>query len=215
MLLQRSALTFVDTYLNMLPRLYEALPPNQKRDLERRVKEWLLSTFQLDLDEKVARTFSTGSFGPLPLVHQFVKFMPELFQLFINGLYYSTIALAGVTAERFCIDLVLMTDFKVNDRSLSEQEKQAITEVRFFDLIELVTKWQLIHESTTTKLHDIRRTRNKYVHPQQPPFQTAKTDAERLIKSLCEIAEVEFGPSATGRYTIEDGGITLRMLPRP
>jgi hypothetical protein len=208
--LQRSALSFVDAYLNTLPRLYDALPPTQKRDLERQVREWLLSTFQSDLDEKVARTFSTGSIGPLPLVHQFVRFMPELFQLFINGLYYSTIALAGVTAERFCIDLILMTDFKVDGRSLSDEDKQAITEMRFFDLIQLAAKWQLIHESTKTKLHDIRKTRNKYVHPRHPPFQAAKTDAERLIKSLSEIAEVEFGPSATGRYTIRDGAIALR-----
>jgi hypothetical protein len=136
--------------------------------------------------------------------------MPELFQVFIYGQYYSAIALAGVTAERFCIDLLLVAEIKVDGRSLSDEEKQAITEMRFYDIIELLRKWELIQEATKTKLHEIRRTRNKYVHPAHPPFSTAKSDSERLIKTLCGIAQTEFGPGGTGRYVIDDGAIRLR-----
>ena len=203
-------MSFSAAYLNSLPRLYEVLSPDRKKELELTVRQWLLSSFQSDLDEKVARTFRTGSFGPLPLMHQFVKFMPELFQLFINGLYYSAIALAGVTAERFCFDLVLMADLRVDGRTLSGEEKEAITEMRFLDLIDLLSKWQLVQKTTKAKLHSIRSTRNKYIHPQRPPFDIAKADAERLIRFLCDIAEIEFGPSATGRYTIQDGEIVFR-----
>jgi hypothetical protein len=134
---------FVHVFLNSLPRLYETLQPEQKHDLELKVRDWLVSSFQSDLDKKVERTLSTGNFGPLPLVHEFVRFMPELLQLYINGLYYSTIALAGVTAERFCFDLVNMADFKIDDKLLSNEEKQAVMEMRFSDLVELLSKWRL------------------------------------------------------------------------
>jgi hypothetical protein len=202
--------SFGYAFLNLLPRFYESLRPDQKRDLESRVKDWLLSSFQSDLDKKVERALSTGTFGPLPLVHEFVKFMPELLQLYINGLYYSAIALAGVTAERFCLDLVNLAEIQVDARTLSNEEKRAVAEMRFSDLIDLLEKWNLIQDSTKTKLHEMRRTRNKYMHPQQPPFETAEADAKRLIELACDIAETEFGPGGTGRYLIQDGGLMLR-----
>lgn len=89
---------FVHVFLNSLPRLYETPQPEQKRDLELKVRDWLVSSFQSDLDGKVDRTLSAGNFGPLAQVHELVRFMAELLQLYINGLYYSAIALAGVTA---------------------------------------------------------------------------------------------------------------------
>lgn len=210
-----AVMSFVRAYLNSLPGLYETLAPDAKRELEGKVRDWLLSSFKSDLDQKVKRTFSTASFGPLPLIHEFVKFMPELFALFINGFFYSTIALAGVTAERFCCDLIGMADLRIDGRTLSDDEKQAMIEMRFYDLVELLSKWRLIQDSTRSKLHSIRKTRNKYIHPQQPRFEAAKTDAERLIGLLCDIAKTEFGPSATGRYTIVNGAITPRFQSKP
>jgi hypothetical protein len=190
--------------------LYETLGPEQKRDLEAKVRDWLTSSFQSDLDRKVERMLSVGNFGPLPLVHEFVRFMPELLQLYINGLCYSAIALAGVTAERFCFDLVNMADFKIDGKLLSNEEKQAVMEMRFIDLIDLLSKWSLIQDSTKRKLHEIRRTRNEYVHRNRPSSEMAKTDAKRLIQLACEVAETEFGPNGTGRYVIHDGALTLR-----
>ena len=201
---------FVSVFLNSLPKLYETLKPEQKRDLEVKVRDWLTSSFQSDLDGKVERTLSVGNFGPLPLVHEFVRFMPELLQLYINGLYYSAIALAGVTAERFCFDLVNMADFRIDDKVLSNEEKEAVMGMRFVDLIDLLSEWSLIQDSTKGKLHEIRRTRNRYVHPNAPPFDMAKNDAKRLIQLACEIAENEFGPNGTGRYVIDNGALTLR-----
>ena len=201
---------FVRVFLNSLPKLYQTLKPEQKHDLEVKVRDWLTSSFQSDLGEKVERTLSVGNFGPLPLVHEFVRFMPELLQLYINGLYYSTIALAGVTAERFCFDLVNMADFRIDDKVLSNEEKEAVMGMRFVDLIDLLSKWSLIQDSTKGKLHEIRRTRNIYVHPNAPPFDMAKNDAKRLIQLACEIAENEFGPNGISRYVIEDGALRLR-----
>jgi hypothetical protein len=204
------AANFVYVYLNSLPALYEISTPESKRKQQAEVREWLLRTFQADLDDKVERTLSTGTFGPLPLLHEFVKFMPELLQLYINGLYYSTIALAGVTAERFCFDLVNMAEFRIDGKMLSKEEKQAVMEMRFADMIDLLSEWSLIQDCTKSKLHEIRKIRNRYVHPNPPPFDTAKNDAKHLVELTCEIARIEFGPNGTGRYVIDDGALTLR-----
>lgn len=206
----RSSDSFVTVYLNSLPGLYAMLSQEKKRDLELNVRGWLLSTFQSDLDQKVARAFDTKDFGPLPVVQEFVKFMPQLFQLYMYGMYYSTIALAGVTAERLCLDLLHMADIQVDKRTLSNKKKQAIARMHFVDLIDLLSKWKIIKGSTKRKLHAIRKTRNKYLHPRQPPFQTEKADAKHLVELTCEIAKNEFGPGGSGRYTFQDGALVLR-----
>ena len=120
------------------------------------------------------------------------------------------IAMTGVTAKRSCYDLINMTDIRIDGKALSNDEKQAVNEMRFYDLVEVLSKWGLIQDSTKQKLHEIRRTRNKYVHPNPPPFQTGGNDAKRLIEFVCEIAEIEFGPNGSGRYMIDNGALTLR-----
>lgn len=154
--------------------------------------------------------FRYWDFGPLPVMQYSVKFMPQLFRLYTYGMFYSAIAMAGVTAERSCYDLINVADIKIDGKALSNDEKQAVTEMRFYDLVELLSKWGLIQDSTKQKLHEIRRTCNKYVHPNLLPFQTAGNDAKRLIELVCEIAEIEFGPNGSGRYMIDNGALALR-----
>lgn len=203
------AANLVDVFLNSLPALYEISTPEGKRKQQSEIREWLLRSFQADLDEKAERALTVGNFGPLPVHHDFVKFMQELLELYINGLYYSAIAMVGVTAERFCYDLLAVADIKA-DRAFSNKEQQPVAEMRFIDLIRLLSKRSLIQDSTIDKLHDIRTTRNRYVHPNAPPFETSKKDAKRLIELICEIARIEFGPSGTGVYGIDKGALMFR-----
>jgi hypothetical protein len=200
----------VAVFLNSLPGIYGSLTPEQKRSLEDSVKKWLTSEFQRSLDDKVTRAFETSWFGPLPLVHQFVQFMPGLFDLYVNGFYHAAVALAGLTAERLCYDLIEVSNLQVDGKSLSNNEKQLIEKMRWYDLIELLAQWSLIQKSTRQSLHEIREIRNRYVHPRQLTPENAKGDAKRIITVLCEVARSEFGPSATGRYTIEQGKLTVR-----
>jgi len=174
------------------------------------VKRWLTAEFQKTLDDKVGRTFETVGFGPLPIVHEFVRFMPDLFDLYVNGFYHAAVALAGLTAERLCCDLIEIANIQVNGKTLSSNEKEAITKMRFYDIIELLAEWSLIRKSTRQSLHEIREIRNRYLHPRQLLVENAKDDAKQTINSLCDVARNEFGPSATGRYTIEQGKLKSR-----
>jgi len=198
---------FETVYLNSLPALYEMLSDEKKKQLEADIKDSLLR----DLDEKVRRTFSTPNFGPLPIIHQFVRFIPELFQLYIHGLFYSTIALCGVVAERLCIDLVAITSIEVGGKRLTDAQKESICNMRLVDLIDTLFIWEIISSNSKDWLQEVRQIRNKYVHPNPPPFEAAKPDAEKVLKLLCEVVRIEFGPSSTGRYTIEDGAIKRRF----
>lgn len=200
----------VAVYLNSLPGIYASLTPEQRRSLEADVKRWLTSEFQKSLDYKIARAFETTWFGPLPLVHQFVQFMPGLFDLYVNGFYHAAVALAGLTAERLCCDVIEVSNIQIDGKSLSNNEKQSFTRMRLYDLIELLAQWSLIQKSTRQSLHEIREIRNRYVHPRQLAPENAKDDAKRIITVLCDVARNEFGPSATGRYTIEQGKLRLR-----
>ena len=206
----KPAANFVRVFLNSLPGLYQISTPEKKQQLQHKVREWLLRSFETDLDDKAERALTVGNFGPLPVHHDFVRFIQELLQLYINGLYYSSIAMVGVAAERLCFDLIDVADFKIDDKTLSSEEKQALVGMRLFDLIDLLSKWSLIQDSTRNKLHKIRIRRNEYVHPNPPPFETAKDDAKRLIELICEIAQTEFGPGGTGRYVIDDGALMFR-----
>jgi hypothetical protein len=197
----------VSVYLNSLPGAYQTLSDEQRKKLEANIKGWL----QRDLDEKVHRAISTPNFGPLPIVHQFVLFFPELFQLYIHGLFYSTIALCGVAAERLCVDLVAITPIEVNGKHLSDAQKESISNMRLVDLIDTLFEWKIISSDSKERLQEVRQIRNKYVHPNPPPFEGAKSDAEKVLKLMCEVVSVEFGPSSTGRYTIEDGAMKRRF----
>ena len=100
-----------------------------------------------------------------------------------------------------------MADFKIDGKLLSNEEKHLATEMRFMDLIDLLSKWSLMQDSAKAKLREIRSTRNRYVHPNPPRFETAKGDAKRLIELACKIDQIEFGPGGTGRYVIDEGAL--------
>ena len=205
-----STMSYVYAYLNRLPAAYAAFPLEKKAELKGKARETLTSVFNSNLDGMVERMFRTGNFGPLPMTIRFVEYMPALFDLFTVGHYYAAIAMAGVTAERLCIDLFLISDVMVNEEKLTDEQKEGIVEMNQYARIQFLSRWSLIRESTRTKLHEIRKCRNKYMHPSQAPSGTQEADAEHLIRVLCEVAETEFGPSEMGRYTIEDGGIKFR-----
>lgn len=174
------------------------------------MRKWLLSSFEADLDARVARAFETKDFGPLPLDLEFVRLIPVLSDLYVHGFYHAAVALAGLIAERLCCDIIEIENFQVRGKTLSSDEKQAMMKLQFRNLINLLAKWALIQKSTKKSLHEIRDIRNRYVHPRQSPPVNPKEDAKRIINVLFDVARDEFGPSATGRYTIENGKLTAR-----
>jgi len=209
-------MSLVDVYLNTLPKVHKLLPKEQRTVLERAVRESLISRFSSNraLEEMVKRSFKAGAFGPLPIQHEFVSYMPELYDLFILGQYAATVAIVGATAERLCNDVFLTADVQIDRKRLTEDQKEQIVRMSQSARIDLLSEWGLIENSSKSKLQTINDERNKYMHRRRPPHKYHEADAERLFKLLCEVVETEFGPSETGRYTIQGGMITFRQQRR-
>jgi hypothetical protein len=205
-------MSLIDVYLNTLPKVHKILSKEQRDSLERTVRESLASRFSSDreLGKMVERSFKAGAFGPLPMRHEFVRYMPELYDLFILGQYAATVAIVGATAERLCNDIFLSADVQIDGRLLIEDQKEQIVRMNQSARIDLLSEWGLIGASSRSELLEINDARDKYMHRRRPPQEECEAEAERLFKLHCEVVETEFGPSETGRYTIQDGMIAFR-----
>ena len=93
-------------FINGIPALCEALTKAGREDEAKNlVKNFLNRTFSLDIDKKVERfrSLPTGIFlADTPYFRIFWEFN----QLYIAGLYYTTVVTAGVLCERICLDVL-------------------------------------------------------------------------------------------------------------
>jgi len=179
----------------------------EKTKFKNKVSEWLQKTFKEDLNEKVERFLSIPSIDPIPTVEKFVQLIHEVFQLYTNGLFYSTVALCGITAERLCYDIIEDSKITINETTLSSSQKETLHRLNQAVLIDTLFEWGLVKKETKKKLHKIRKIRNKYIHPSEFSKQESKKDALKILGLLCQVINNEYGPDPNTRYTIVYGRI--------
>ncbi len=79
-------------YISQISNMFKAIPENQQPIFKKQMETFLLRTFKEDLKEKTERFLSIPSFGPLPIIENSVKYVPEILELYVNGFYASTVA---------------------------------------------------------------------------------------------------------------------------
>jgi len=179
-------------FFNSLQNLYKALKETKHaKDIENMVEDFLTRSFNIDLKEKVKRFLEIPSIGFIPANIEYFKLYYELMQLYVNGMYYSTIVLSGVLCERICYDILLKKKMSVESRELSEDQIACLFEMNLAYLFKLLLQWELIEEETQTEMWEINRKRNEYVHPKksQP---NAQKDALQMIERVTKILVNEF-----------------------
>lgn len=190
-------------FFNQLPNLYRALKRTQRqKEIERLVESFLKHSFSADLSEKVKRFLELPSIGFIPADMNYFKIYSELIQLYVNGLFYSTVVLAGVLCERICYDILSNLKIKVKENELSEEQIACLYKINLFDIITLLREWELIREETRKEMIEINNKRNQYVHPSKEKTEAPK-DSLEMIKRITKILanEFEIRPKLTGKVT--------------
>jgi len=179
-------------FFNSLSNLYEALKKTERaKEIEGMVENFLTQSFSLDLGEKVKRFLEIPSVGFIPANMEYFRLYYELNQLYINGLYYSTIVLSGVLCERICYDILSRKKINVEDKPLSPEQITCLFEMFLRPMFELLYEWNLIKKETRKEMHKINDKRNEYVHPKKSK-PNAKKDALEMIKRITKILANEF-----------------------
>jgi hypothetical protein len=110
---------------------------------------------------------------------EYFRLLWELNQIYISGLYYSTVVIAGVLCERMCHDILTRNSIRVKDEPCLGY------------LINLLTEKNLIKGETKTEMEKIRKKRNSYVHPAKKKTDTQK-DALEMVECISRILHNEF-----------------------
>ena len=169
-----------------------------------RVRSFLMNSFSEDLSEKVERFLSIPGIGFIPADMDYFKLYSELIQLYTNGLYYSTIVLAGVLCERICYDLLSKQNIAIkNGETLSQEQIACLFEMNLFDLISLLHSWGLIKDETKKEMIKINNRRNQYVHPKKGRL-NKQQDSLKMIERITNVLqnELEIKVKPTGLVRI-------------
>ena len=156
------------------------------------INDFLTFTFNEDLDEKIKRFLDIPG-GLRPAEMEYFKLYWELMQLYINGLFYSTVVLSGVLSERICYDILSQQIIIIGGKEkLSEDQISSLFKMNLFDIIQLLSKWGLIKEETKSEMIEINNKRNSYVHPSKTASVEAQKDSKEMILRISRILENEF-----------------------
>lgn len=190
-------------FFNSLPNLYKTLKKTkQAKAIEKTVETFLSRSFNSDLEDKRKRFLEIPSVGFIPINKEYFKLYYELTQLYVNGLYYSTIVLSGVLCERICYDILSKKKMSLEDKPLSQEQIACLFEMYLSSLFKLLHKWGLIKKETQEEMWRINDKRNEYVHPKKSK-PNAKKDALEMINRITKILvnefEVKVDPAGTVR----------------
>jgi hypothetical protein len=166
-------------FVNGIPGLYEALKKSGRdEEAEYLVKNFLISSFNEDLDRKVERLLNLPS-GIFPADRRYFEVFWELNQLYVNGLYHSTVVMAGVLCEQMCYDILEKNSVKVPEG------------ICLSDLITLLSKTNIAKAETIAEMKEIMEKRNEYMHLKVKKTYDSK-DAAIIVERIGNILKNEF-----------------------
>jgi hypothetical protein len=170
-------------FFNGLPNLYEALEKEGQKEKGKKIlQDFLTESFKSDLPEKVDRFLEAGIRGRIPADLEYFRLYHELLQVYLSGLFYSTVVLSGVLCERICFDILSTQKITLNNRQLTEEEISCLYEMNFNKVAELLYMWGLIEKETKDVMHIIYDKRNRYTHPKMKAIKPEQDSLDVLKK---------------------------------
>jgi len=171
--------------MNRIPVMFDftanAIKAGARDQIEKNVKDTFSSMVPSVVD-RIAElpTFMTTEIGFYSVL------MEEARGCYQFGLFHAAVSLIGITAERFSIELS-NSNRKDHWKRLKELKDSGT-----------------ITADTYSKLDDIRKIRNTYIHPAN--VGNAKNDSNKAIQLFSEIIQSRFSE----KYEIKEGKIRLR-----
>ena len=180
-------------FFNYFPNIYQYLKKEGKEKQARiMVRDLLTKIFNRKLEKNVNRFLEIPAIGFIPADTEYFKLYYELFELYSNGFYYSTIVLAGVLCERICYDILAKQKIQVGkNENLSPEQIGCLYEMNLIHLISLLHEWGMIKEKTMKEMREINNTRNRYVHPKKADGNLGK-DALTMFRRVTKVLRNEF-----------------------
>lgn len=129
------------------------------------------------------------------------KLLDEAKECYKQGLFYSTIAMIGITAERFTIEFFDKVKIKVNENEITEKDLFDGQIQKQWQRLNLLEKSKLLKPTYIEKLKEISKIRNKYIHPKEEG--NIKNDSLKILKLYIEILNSRFSDD----YIISNGKI--------
>lgn len=170
---------------------------------EKFTKDLMRQELERDLDKRISR------YKELPAImvqvkdekDDYAKLLHEARKLYIEGKFYSCVAICGVVSERIAKDILRRIIFirkleKTKPLKFSKQLDRIPMEV----VRELIIAAGVVDSSTRSAFTELSGLRDKYIHARRTGSQK---DAQKTIKYLHEI--VEETVSVFKRYKIQQG----------
>jgi len=183
----------VSVMIDGLPNLYKSMvKAGQQEEANKLMAEHLLNTFSIDISKKIERYVGFGNPPLIPADLPYFELYHELKQVYINGLYYSSIVMAGVLVERICYEKLSENLMKIGEHKLSFEEKRDIVfHLGLSHQIDLIYECGLIKKTTRTAMVEINNLRNNYVHPKNTNADAEK-DSKKALKHIKKIMDNEY-----------------------
>jgi len=151
--------------------------------------ENIKNTFRQKLEENLDEYIDRYKQLPALMIHsgQYNELLLEARDLFIEGRFYSCVAMCGVTAERIAKEL-LNTCFllvKDGDAKIPNDNVCRVLERIDMDLIrELLIKGEIVNDALRKPFQELAKLRNDYVHARGG---NPEKDAKKAVEYLHEI----------------------------
>jgi hypothetical protein len=134
-----------------------------------------------------------------------IQLLTDVFESYILGKYYATVAVASMAAERLCYDFIEILDIKFGERTLTKEDKEELTYIQFNKLLSFLKKIGVLSDSDVSLLFQINEIRNRHIHPK---MKDVEKDATKIVKLLCELLEGRL--SMFKFYDLVDGRFVLK-----
>jgi hypothetical protein len=171
---------------------YSKLDKKGRREYRKQLSKEFKKYFDTKLNEVVSRSISVENLNVIKNI-AFFDLVSEARSLYIEGFYYSTVALCGVIGENICRTVVESAEITVNQKKL--ENKKPLIKLDFSALNKILIGLNLISQKSYRNLEIIRKLRNDYVHGKTlSNITNAKKDAKISINCIITILKNEFKP---------------------
>ena len=172
------------------------------KGIRKQIRDQLKGSFKKELPKIMGRMAKVPSFLTTE-VGFYSNLLNQAKYCYETGLYYATISMVGITAERFTIELSEQMQFEINKKNISEKSLFGRPLHQYFRS-NLLKKAGVIKPETYEKSNKIRKIRNKYIHPTE--VSDGKRDSLRVLKLFISVINSRF----SNKYKIENGKIKKR-----
>ena len=171
---------------------YSKLDKKGRREYRKQLSKEFKKYFDTKLNEVVSRSISVENLNVIKNI-TFFDLVSEARSLYIEGFYYSTVALCGVIGENICRTIVESAEITINQKKL--ENKKPLIRLEFSALNKILIGLNLISQNSYRNLEIIRKLRNDYVHGKTlSNIANAKKDAKISINCIITILKNEFKP---------------------